>query len=420
MRRAGGMTVQGYNAQAVASPEQIILAADVTQQSNDSGQLEPMITTTIDELERAGITRPLELVLADGGYWNSRQITNLRGRGIQPIVPTKAADRTQPRTLSPRQGPEAKRIEQLLQTPEGAPLYRRRQQIIEPVFANTKYLQRIDRFQRRGLTAYRAEWKLIAAPTTSSSSGAREHQPPSADTPTNLQERLPRRSRHYRRQPLPKTTNCRRRVNAGPPAPVEIWATCASGGLRTLGLSAQSEPGRARWSGWRNGPAAALRAWALDSGDPSPDGHEPPHQRADAPVPRAHARFPARKTLEEFDFAFQASTPKNTVLHLGQLGFLAGKENVILLGPPGTGKTHLSIALGIRACLAGHRVAFKTATEWVALLADAQRHGRLDHELDRLQRIPLLIADEVGYIPFDPQAANLMSCSSHAATNAPA
>ena len=61
-----------------------------------------------------------------------------------------------------------------------------------------------------------------------------------------------------------------------------------------------------------------------------------------------------------------------------------------MLGPPGTGKTHLSISLGIRACLAGHRVAFRTATEWVALLADAQRQGRLDDELDRLQRIPLL------------------------------
>ena len=75
---------------------------------------------------------------------------------------------------------------------------------------------------------------------------------------------------------------------------------------------------------------------------------------------------------------------------------------------PGTGKTHLSIALGIRACLAGQRVAFRTATEWVAMLADAQRQGRLDSELDRLQRIPLLIVDEVGYIPFDPHAANLM------------
>jgi DNA replication protein DnaC len=119
------------------------------------------------------------------------------------------------------------------------------------------------------------------------------------------------------------------------------------------------------------------------------------------------ARFPARKTIEEFDFDHQRSLKRDTLLHLGALDFVVARENVVFLGPPGTGKTHLAIGLGIRACQAGHRVAFATASEWVGRLADAHAQGRLQDELTRLGRIPLIIVDEVGYIPFEAEAANL-------------
>ncbi|GAA3220437.1 IS21-like element helper ATPase IstB [Nonomuraea helvata] len=119
------------------------------------------------------------------------------------------------------------------------------------------------------------------------------------------------------------------------------------------------------------------------------------------------ARFPARKALEDFDYDHQRSLKREAIAHLSTLDFVTARENVVFLGPPGTGKTHLSIGLGIRACQAGHRVAFATAAEWVARLADAHTVGRLQDELVKLARIPVLIVDEVGYIPFEPEAANL-------------
>jgi hypothetical protein len=121
-----------------------------------------MVDCAISELAHAGIEEPIGAVLADGGYWNSTQIATTRARDIDVLIPTKNRRRTAPRKLSPRQGEEARRIGAILDTPEGQARCRRRQQMVEPVFANINYLRRIDRFQRRGLRACEAEWKVIA------------------------------------------------------------------------------------------------------------------------------------------------------------------------------------------------------------------------------------------------------------------
>ncbi|MER5834121.1 IS21-like element helper ATPase IstB, partial [Streptomyces sp. NPDC002130] len=132
-----------------------------------------------------------------------------------------------------------------------------------------------------------------------------------------------------------------------------------------------------------------------------------PDPDADAEARIRAAGFPARKLLEDFDQQHPRNLDREAVARLGKAEFVAARRNVVLVGPPGTGKTHLAVALGVRACQAGHRVLFATAAEWAARLTEARAAGRLDAELTALDDHPLLIVDEIGYTPFDAATASL-------------
>ncbi|WP_320777510.1 IS21-like element helper ATPase IstB [Streptomyces sp. CRN 30] len=119
------------------------------------------------------------------------------------------------------------------------------------------------------------------------------------------------------------------------------------------------------------------------------------------------ARFPVRKLLEEFDASHPRSFDREALSRLGKLDFVPARRNVVFVGGPGTGKTHLAIGLGVRACEAGHLVLFATAADWAARLSGARTAGRLAEELTVLDAYAVLIVDEVGYVPFDADTAHL-------------
>jgi DNA replication protein DnaC len=119
------------------------------------------------------------------------------------------------------------------------------------------------------------------------------------------------------------------------------------------------------------------------------------------------AKLSAIKTLTGFDFAFQPSLDKNRVMALAGLQFIDRAEAVHLIGPPGTGKTHLSLALGVEAVKAGRSVYFSSLADIVASLARAEREGALRERIRYFCRFALLIVDEIGYLPVIPGGGNL-------------
>ncbi len=119
------------------------------------------------------------------------------------------------------------------------------------------------------------------------------------------------------------------------------------------------------------------------------------------------SRLPAVKTLEEFDFSFQPSIKREQIDSLAELSFLERKENVVLLGPPGVGKTHLAIGLAIAAAQSGRRVYYGTLSDLVTSLEEARAAGALKRRLAVLAAPSLMVVDEIGYLPVSQTGAML-------------
>ena len=153
--------VQGYNAQAVCNEQQLILAAEVMTASPDFGHLGPMVDATRRELTAAGVTTKPDVIVADAGYWHLEQMNEITGDGIPVLIPPDSSRRTSARPGWTGGAYDFMRA--VLTTETGSALYNQRGQLIEPIFGHTKHNRGFTRFARRGRSAARTEWRLIAA-----------------------------------------------------------------------------------------------------------------------------------------------------------------------------------------------------------------------------------------------------------------
>jgi Transposase DDE domain len=154
---------QGYNAQAATNEQQIVLAAEVMVSSPDFGHLEPMFAAARRELQAAGATEVPDVLLADAGYWHQEQMERIVATGTQVLVPPDSSRRRGKSTRRGWDGGLYTFMRRVLSTDRGGELYGKRQPMIEPVFANTKFNRRITRFHRRGTAAVRTERRPITA-----------------------------------------------------------------------------------------------------------------------------------------------------------------------------------------------------------------------------------------------------------------
>ena len=161
MRTVGQPTIQGYNAQAAVTAEQIIVAAEITTASSDFGHLEPVFEAALRDLELAGVSERPGVVVADAGYWHKRQMEKIVSNGTQVLIPPDSDLKEKPR--AGWTGGLFDHMRRVLKTERGHAIYQQRKQTIEPVFGHTKHNRKIDRFQRRGRAAALSEWRLIAA-----------------------------------------------------------------------------------------------------------------------------------------------------------------------------------------------------------------------------------------------------------------